>query len=48
MFNGYFNQKRCLLGFTGRKLRQIARLHRSTSLGVCLHNDVWMKPPAAG
>ncbi|MGH2464446.1 MAG: hypothetical protein ACRDGI_03215 [Candidatus Limnocylindrales bacterium] len=51
MFNGYFNdQSDCLLGMTGRKLRQTPVYTGATSLGVCLKNDVvdettrrWMK-----
>jgi predicted ATP-grasp superfamily ATP-dependent carboligase/ubiquinone/menaquinone biosynthesis C-methylase UbiE len=41
MFNGYFNAKsECLLGFTGRKLRQTPIHTGMTSLGVCLRNEV--------
>ena len=51
MFNGYFDERSdCLVGFTGRKLRQTPVYTGSTSLGVCLRNDVvdettrrWMK-----
>ena len=40
MFNGYFNQNSdCLLGFTGRKLRQHPVYTGATSLGICLRND---------
>src|SRR5262249_28224020 len=40
MFNGYFNEKsECLLGFTGRKLRQTPIHTGMTSLGICLGND---------
>lgn len=41
MFNGYFNaSSECLLGFTGRKLRQTPIHTGMTSLGICLKNDV--------
>jgi len=41
MFNGYFNeQSKCLFGATGRKLRQFPAHRGSTSLGICLTNDV--------
>jgi D-aspartate ligase len=51
MFNGYFNHESdCLVGFTGRKLRQTPVYTGATSLGICLKNDVveettrrWMK-----
>ena len=51
MFNGYFNHESdCLIGLTGRKLRQTPVYTGATSLGVCLRNDVvdhttrrWMK-----
>ncbi len=40
MFNGYFDaDSRCLLGITGRKLRQTPVYTGATSLGVCLHNE---------
>jgi D-aspartate ligase len=41
MFNGYFNEEsKCLVSFTGRKIRQYP-IHRGvTSLGVCLSNSV--------
>ena len=40
MFNGYFNEKsECLLGFTGRKLRQRPAYTGMTSLGICLRNE---------
>ncbi len=40
MFNGYFNaNSECLVGFTGRKLRQTPIHTGMTSLGVCLPND---------
>jgi D-aspartate ligase len=39
MFNGYFNREsECLLGFTGRKLRQCPAYTGVTSLGVCQDN----------
>ncbi|MEA2497382.1 MAG: D-aspartate ligase [Thermoleophilaceae bacterium] len=41
MFNGYFDaDSRCLLGFTGRKLRQCPVRTGATSLGVCARNEV--------
>jgi predicted ATP-grasp superfamily ATP-dependent carboligase/ubiquinone/menaquinone biosynthesis C-methylase UbiE len=41
MFNGYFNHESdCLVGFTGRKLRQTPVYTGATSLGICLKNDV--------
>ncbi|HET8666568.1 MAG TPA: hypothetical protein VFM10_01230, partial [Terriglobales bacterium] len=51
MFNGYFNRNSdCLIGFTGRKLRQYPVYTGPTSLGICLRNDAvdqttrrWMK-----
>ena len=51
MFNGYFDAKSdCLIGFTGRKLRQTPPYTGVTSLGVCVPNDTveqttvqWMK-----
>lgn len=40
MFNGYFNSNSdCLLGFTGKKVRQSPVYSGSTTLGVCLRND---------
>ncbi len=40
MFNGYFDEhSECLVGFTGRKLRQHPIHLGSTSLGVCERND---------
>lgn len=40
MFNGYFDaHSDCLLGFTGRKLRQFPVYTGATSLGVCLRNE---------
>lgn len=39
MFNGYFNtDSDCLIGFTGKKIRQCPIHTGSTSLGICLHN----------
>lgn len=39
MFNGYFNRgSECLVGFTGKKIRQAPVYTGVTSLGVCLHN----------
>jgi D-aspartate ligase len=51
MFNGYFDAvSDCLMGFTGRKLRQTPVYTGVTSLGICLTNDTvrntttrWMK-----
>jgi predicted ATP-grasp superfamily ATP-dependent carboligase len=41
MFNGYFDaESRCLVGFTGRKLRQCPVGTGATSLGVCTRNEV--------
>ncbi|HET7212143.1 MAG TPA: carboxylate--amine ligase [Terriglobia bacterium] len=40
MFNGYFNaQSDCLVGFTGKKIRQCPVHTGSTSLGICLRNQ---------
>jgi predicted ATP-grasp superfamily ATP-dependent carboligase len=40
MFNGYFDARsECLLGFTGKKLRQYPAYVGATSLGVCLANE---------
>jgi len=39
MFNGYFDvASRCLVGFTGKKIRQCPVHTGSTSLGICLPN----------
>jgi D-aspartate ligase len=51
MFNGYFDERSdCLVGITGRKLRQTPVYTGATSLGICLRNDEvdettrrWMK-----
>lgn len=41
MFNGYFDaDSRCLVGFTGRKLRQCPVRTGATSLGVCAPNEI--------
>lgn len=41
MFNGYFNSASdCLVGFTGKKIRQYPVYTGLTSLGICLRNDV--------
>ncbi|HVH89018.1 MAG TPA: hypothetical protein VM912_20035 [Terriglobales bacterium] len=41
MFNGYFNaESECLVGFTGKKIRQCPAYTGYTSLGVCLPNEV--------
>jgi predicted ATP-grasp superfamily ATP-dependent carboligase len=40
MFNGYFDKNSdCLLGFTGRKIRQSPVYRGVTSLGICLKNE---------
>jgi predicted ATP-grasp superfamily ATP-dependent carboligase len=40
MFNGYFDRdSRCLVGFTGRKLRQWPVGTGATSIGVCIRNE---------
>ena len=40
MFNGYFNVRSdCLVGFTGRKLRQYPVYVGMTALGICLENE---------
>lgn len=40
MFNGYFNaSSECLVGFTGKKIRQCPVYTGPTCLGVCLRND---------
>src|SRR5216683_4807846 len=40
IFNGYFNRKsECLIGFTGKKIRQCPVHTGSTSLGICLANE---------
>ncbi len=40
MFNGYYNREsECLVGFTGRKLRQCPPYTGVTSLGVCQKNE---------
>jgi D-aspartate ligase len=41
MFNGYFNANSdCLAGFTGKKMRQCPVHTGSTSLGICLRNNI--------
>jgi D-aspartate ligase len=41
MFNGYFNRDSdCLIGITGKKLRQCPVYTGPTSLGICLQNEV--------
>jgi D-aspartate ligase len=41
MFNGYFDHRsECLFGATGRKIRQWPPHRGSTSLGICLKNDM--------
>ena len=40
MFNGYLNERsECLIGFTGKKIRQCPVYTGSTSLGICLRNE---------
>ncbi len=40
MFNGYFNvASDCLVGFTGKKIRQNPVYTGITSLGICTHNE---------
>jgi len=40
MFNGYFDDRsECLLGMTGRKIRQFPDRRGVTSLGVCVANE---------
>lgn len=40
MFNGYFDAAgECLMGLTGKKIRQNPIYTGSTSLGICLRND---------
>jgi predicted ATP-grasp superfamily ATP-dependent carboligase len=40
MFNGYFDARsECLLGFTGKKLRQHPAYTGASSLGICLANQ---------
>jgi len=44
MFNGYFNENSdCLVGFTGKKIRQFPVYTGATSLGVCLPNETVAK-----
>jgi len=41
MFNGYFNERsECLVSFTGKKIRQSPVYTGSTSLGICLKNEI--------
>jgi D-aspartate ligase len=41
MFNGYFDgHSECLVGFTGKKIRQCPVYTGSTSLGICLKNEM--------
>jgi D-aspartate ligase len=40
MFNGYFtNHSECLVGFTGKKIRQAPPYTGVTTLGICLKNE---------
>ena len=40
MFNGYFNDKsECLIGITGKKIRQRPPYKGCASLGICLQNE---------
>ena len=44
MFSGYFNNRSdCLFGSTGKKIRQHPVYTGTTSLGICLKNDVVKK-----
>jgi D-aspartate ligase len=44
MFNGYFNESSdCLVGFTGKKIRQCPAYRGCTSLGICLKNEIVQK-----
>ncbi|MGH9773804.1 MAG: hypothetical protein ACRD50_02530 [Candidatus Acidiferrales bacterium] len=41
MFNGYFDaHSDCLIGFTGKKIRQAPVYTGVTSLGICLKNEI--------
>ena len=41
MFNGYFDEdSNCLVGFTGKKIRQSPAYAGVTSLGICVKNEV--------
>ena len=41
MFNGYFDEdSNCLVGFTGKKIRQSPAYAGVTSLGICINNEV--------
>ena len=40
MFNGFFtNHSECLVGFTGKKIRQTPPFTGATTLGICLRNE---------
>jgi predicted ATP-grasp superfamily ATP-dependent carboligase len=40
MFNGYFNARsECLMGMTGKKIRQYPVHRGATTLGICLRNE---------
>lgn len=40
MFNGYFtDSSECLIGFTGKKIRQAPPFTGATTLGICLGNE---------
>src|SRR5215203_1665367 len=40
IFNGYFtNTSECLVGFTGKKIRQLPPSTGATTLGICLENE---------
>jgi D-aspartate ligase len=48
MFNGYFDgNSTCLIGFTGRKLRQYPTATGATSLGVCWQDSELARSTAA-
>ena len=41
IFNGYFNEfSDCLVGFTGKKIRQWPVYYGMTSMGICLRNEM--------
>jgi len=41
MLDGYFNvRSECLVSFTGKKIRQYPVFHGSTSLGICIENEM--------